>query len=313
MDGITGAAAEQKDFVHLGEPSTFNKPSREIRSIFFPTDLSGAGDLAFCHALKIALCNKCELDIVNVLRKRTPRRNRCQFPSIRQTLEQWEALDLGSSGDAIKEELGMNVRKVRLFKPSRVDAMLRFLKREPSDLIVLASEGRAGMKRFLKPSVAERLARRAKTATLLLPRNGRGFVSVRDGSVRLDRVLMACVGLPNAQPAMDALSHLLFSICTKAPQLITFHVENAGDTPSVVAPPQLADSVERDVERGETAEDIVSLAEKHSADLIVMASDAPKGIKDVLKGTITEQVVRQALCPVLSVPINQSRVIKIRY
>ena len=44
-----------------------------------------------------------------------------------------------------------------------------------------------------------------------------------------------------------------------------------------------------------------------------MASDAPKGIKDVLKGTITEQVVRQALCPVLSVPINQSRVIKIRY
>ena len=281
--------------------------------IFFPTDLSGAGDMAFCHALKIALCNKCELDIVNILRKKTPRRKRRRFPRIRQTLEQWGALDPGSSGNALKEKLGIYARKIRLVKPTRVNAMLRFLKREPSDLIVLASEGRTGMQRFLKPSVAERLARHAKTPMLILPRHGRGFVSTRDGTVNLDRVIMACVGAQNAQPAMDTLSQLLFSICEKAPQLIVYHVENAGDKPTIVAPPQLVDSVERRIERGETTEDIISLAEKHSADLIVMASDAPEGIKTLLTGTITEQVVRQAICPVLSVPINQSRVIKIRY
>ena len=104
MDGIMSAAAEQKEFEHLVEPSVFNKPSREIRSIFFPTDLSGAGDMAFCHVLKIALCNKCELDIVNILRKKTPRRKRRRFPRIRQTLEQWGALarlpQLGGREDA---------------------------------------------------------------------------------------------------------------------------------------------------------------------------------------------------------------------
>ena len=77
---------------------------------------------------------------------------------------------------------------------------------------------------------------------LILPRHGRGFVSTRDGTVNLDRVIMACVGAENAQPAMDTLSQLLFSICEKAPQLIVFHVENAGDKPTVVteADPQSA-------------------------------------------------------------------------
>ena len=302
-----------KEFTRLIKPPPFDKPSRDYHSVFFPTDLSGKGDTAFYHALKIALCNKCELDIVNVTRKKRPARKRRRFPGIRPILERWGILEAGSSGEAVQEKLGIKIRKVRLVKPSRVNAMLRFMKREPSDLIVLVTKGGTGWQTYLRPSVAERLARRAKTPALILPRGTRGFVSVDDGSARLDRVLVTCVGAPNAQPAMDTLSHLIFSTCTTPPRTITLHVKHAGETPTIVAPEPLAASVEQEIEHGETAAEIISLAESRSAELIVMATEAPKGLRDRFLGTTTEQVVRRATCPVLAVPINQSRVINIRY
>jgi universal stress protein A len=58
--------------------------------------------------------------------------------------------------------------------------------------------------------------------------------------------------------------------------------------------------VSLEVDMGDTAQAIVDKAEAVGADLIVMATHGRTGIDHILIGSITEQVLRHARCPVLS-------------
>ncbi len=53
---------------------------------------------------------------------------------------------------------------------------------------------------------------------------------------------------------------------------------------------------------GQPAETIVGVAAEKKIDLIVMCTDGRDNITDVVSGTITEQVINNAPCPVLVVP-----------
>jgi nucleotide-binding universal stress UspA family protein len=59
-----------------------------------------------------------------------------------------------------------------------------------------------------------------------------------------------------------------------------------------------ADAIVRD---GSAVEDILEAAEKLPADLIVISTHGHTGFKHILLGSVTEQVVRRAPCPVLVV------------
>ncbi|MCF8079883.1 MAG: universal stress protein [Desulfobacterales bacterium] len=52
---------------------------------------------------------------------------------------------------------------------------------------------------------------------------------------------------------------------------------------------------------GRPAEQIADLAEKESADLIVIATHGESNWKDFFTGSVTERVIRRAKCPVLAV------------
>jgi nucleotide-binding universal stress UspA family protein len=58
--------------------------------------------------------------------------------------------------------------------------------------------------------------------------------------------------------------------------------------------------VSLEVDMGDAAQAIVDKAEAVGADLIVMATHGRTGIDHILIGSITEQVLRHARCPVLS-------------
>ena len=53
---------------------------------------------------------------------------------------------------------------------------------------------------------------------------------------------------------------------------------------------------------GKPADVIVEAARAHSAGLIVMTSAGHDGFLDALRGSTSEQVIREAPCPVLVVP-----------
>lgn len=56
------------------------------------------------------------------------------------------------------------------------------------------------------------------------------------------------------------------------------------------------------VEVGAPHSNIVELAEREGADLIVMSTHGRTGLDHMLMGSVTEKVVARSLCPVLSIP-----------
>jgi nucleotide-binding universal stress UspA family protein len=55
------------------------------------------------------------------------------------------------------------------------------------------------------------------------------------------------------------------------------------------------------VEVGEQAASILAEAEKAGSELIVMSTHGRTGLAHLLMGSVTEEVVRNAVCPVFSV------------
>jgi nucleotide-binding universal stress UspA family protein len=60
-------------------------------------------------------------------------------------------------------------------------------------------------------------------------------------------------------------------------------------------------SVQTLVISGKPADEIVNLADEENADLIVIATHGESGWQKFLFGSVTEKVIRMALCPVLTI------------
>ena len=86
------------------------------------------------------------------------------FPHIRAALAGWGLASEHDTPRAIAQKLGVKVAKVELEPQPAVGGILKFLDEHPADLIVLATQGRDGVARWLHGSVAEKLARHAKAA-----------------------------------------------------------------------------------------------------------------------------------------------------
>jgi nucleotide-binding universal stress UspA family protein len=61
-------------------------------------------------------------------------------------------------------------------------------------------------------------------------------------------------------------------------------------------------NIRQDVEIGTPYKKIIEKAEEEGADLIVLCTHGRTGLLHMLIGSVTEQVVRRAPCPVLAVP-----------
>jgi nucleotide-binding universal stress UspA family protein len=86
----------------------------------------------------------------------------------------------------------------------------------------------------------------------------------------------------------------------------TFLTENfSGLTPNV--------KVHSEVDIGLPYEMIVKKAAKERMDLIVMSTHGTTGLQHMLIGSVTEQVIRRATCPVLSVhPQKEANIAEVR-
>ncbi|TMA31722.1 MAG: hypothetical protein E6J87_15030 [Deltaproteobacteria bacterium] len=183
-------------------------------------------------------------------------------------------------------------------------AIHKYVAEHDIDLLVLATEGRAGLPAWLEPSVAERVARETKLMTLFVPAGARGFVNPRDGSIHLTRILIPAAGAPSAQPAITYAARIA-QFAAKPVELVLLHIGD-GPMPTLEQPadPQLRFREER--RSGEVIDEIERAARELDVDLIAMTTDGRDGFLGVLgRGSHTEQVVRRAPCPVLAVPVQK--------
>jgi hypothetical protein len=84
-----------------------------------------------------------------------------------------------------------------------------YLRKHPTDLLIMATEGRTGMARLINSSVAETVTQNTRSHTLMLPKNGRGLVDPSTGKTRLSRVVCALDPDRDPRPALAYLRQWL--------------------------------------------------------------------------------------------------------
>jgi nucleotide-binding universal stress UspA family protein len=273
----------------------------KVESIFHPSDFCEASEVAFAHALKIALVARAKITMLHV--EANPGTEWQDFPGVRDTLERWKLIPKGSPRCAVGQ-LGIDVNKVIASNKDPVKACLGFLEKHHADLIVLAVRQHEGRMRWLEKSVGEPIARGAGQMTIFIPHGVKGFVSRRDGSISLRNILIPVTSKPRPQPSVEAAARLIHNLHLPAGIVTLLHVGPAPEMPSVKHPEDTGWTWNRVAKTGEPADTILQTATELRADLIVMTTDGPDGFLDGLRGTTSERVLRKAGCPVVNLPVG---------
>jgi nucleotide-binding universal stress UspA family protein len=275
--------------------------------IFHPSDFSPASEVAFGHALKIALQSKAKLDLMHVEPTLSPDKPYwLDFPAVRATLARWGVLPEGVGRQEVAK-VGLRIRKILKSSTDPVETMLRHFGRFPPDLIVLATHQREGLTRWLHQAVAEPLARRSGAMTLFIPHEGRGFVSLDDGTVTLKRILIPIDHVPRPQTALRRALLLARGLNCVAGEFRLVHVGNPAAAPRIGLTGEAGWSYEIAVRQGEVVDQILEEEAHWRPDLMVLTTQGHMDFLDALRGSTTERVLRGAHCPVLAIPARRNR------
>lgn len=196
---------------------------------------------------------------------------------------------------------------IREGKPA--EEILRFATLREPDLIVMETEGRSGLQRLAKKSVAEEVLRHAEVPILLV-RPGGARKSWSRILVPLDGSSLAEEILQEVLPLAERLGASVELIRVALPTITGMGV---GDIPGVVyrddPTPYLRQIQTRlkeagiDVQiaalEGRAASAILERAKNGDASLIAMTTHGRTGVERLVMGSIAEEIVRNASCPIL--------------
>lgn len=270
--------------------------------ILHTTDFSHASNVAFLHALLIALAARAELNILHVLRP-GDELDWSQFPGVRRTLQRWAEWRDTTSGDTVAG-VGLRVGKILDVHADPVRSVLEYLTVHPTELIVLATHHRTDLGRLFHTATAGPIARGSGAMTLFLPEGVEGFVSRRDGALALGQILIPVDRAPAPQAAVDGVTELLDGLGCSETRVTLLHVGEERSMSRVWSAGSRDRRWECIVRRGDPVDEIVRAADERAAGLIVMTTEGRHGFLDAFRGSTTERVLRRAACPVLAVPVG---------
>ncbi|MGH7233051.1 MAG: universal stress protein [Nitrospiraceae bacterium] len=271
-----------------------------VTSIFHPTDFSPESEVAFAHALKLAVVTNSALRIMHVEPQATDI-DWQSFPQVRATLARWGVPPPERSAGE-----GLHINKILTYREDPAASILQELKGNPADLIVLATRQHDGLDRLWGKSIAEPVARESRSRTLFIPAGTMGFIGIEDGTVRLRRILIPIDHVPSPRFAVDAAAALTLALGLAPMTFTLLHVSNEPDVPQVHLPAREGWEWKTAMSTGDVVEQILKAQSETEADLIVMASQGHQGFLDALLGSTTERVIRGARCPVFVIPAERS-------
>lgn len=283
--------------------SDFEGEARQLfrlKKVCHPSDFSAGNEVAFAHAVRIALSGRAELSILHV-DEPSEETHSSDFPSVRSILARWGILPKGASREALKKT-GLLIRKSQRIGHDPAKAIVRYVADHDPDLIVLATHQRQGLARWMNRAIAEPIARNAHAMSLFVPRRVMGFVSAESGAIRLENILVPIDRKPSPQSAVDAAVTLAVVLACPKVHFTFVYVGEETDRPAVEMPLQSGWTMANVTCAGDVVEQILLLSEQCNADLITMATDGPEGFLDALRGSTTERVLRGTKCPVLAIP-----------
>ena len=209
------------------------------------------------------------------------------------------------------------------------EEICKFAREIAADLIVIPTRGYTGLKRVLLGSTTERVIRHAPCPVLVLRR---AKVIARDSNRFAKRKVLVPVDFSKASLAgltyagrlarTTGASLRLLHVVFPYPQVIGFDRMGSDATPLAQsaragAAGELAKleripllrgvSCETEVRVGSPVEEICSETGRADIDLVVTSTHGRSGFQRALLGSVAEQVVRYAKCPVLVVPTRGGR------
>jgi len=251
--------------------------------------------LPFVHALCLATAAEGELEIVDV-RKGHPDRSDL---GVRRTFEHWRMLPAGSQRHDV-ENLGLKVKKI--VKPGHArHEIAKRLAKHPHDILVIGTEARVGIAHLFGLDLAEYLANSQRQTTLYVPKNAKPFANPETGEVTLNKIVVPVAEDPAAEPSFDLVRRLQSFLPDQPMEVVGIH---AGDIFPYVSPSALEGLSYREtmVDAEDSVAHAIALAAfQEKADLIVMSTNGRDTISQRIMGSVTEQVLRKAPCPVLAV------------
>lgn len=291
-----------------------------IQNILFPTDFSSCAEEAFAHAASLAMAHQARLHVLHVVSvgpEEDPDNPLQYFPLEEQVLRETALQDQLAAALAARRQDGLEMVPAQVTGVTTETAILDYAVEQAIDVVVMGTHGRRGMEHFILGSIAEKVVRlapcpvltvRAGTQQALPPTWKRLLVPI-DGS---DFSLLA---LDYAQElAQEHGSHLDLLHVIQFEEMPRYErqavhwtyadIERlaAASLQNWVAP-RLATDLPHTLHLafGDPDADIVSFAQEHHNDLIVLATHGRTGLAHLRMGSVAEQVVRLAPCAVWTV------------
>ncbi len=204
------------------------------------------------------------------------------------------------------------------------DEICRFAQKIPADLIVMPTHGRTGLKHVFLGSTAERVVRHSPCPVLVVRERRRQ--SKTGPRLTVKRIL---VPVDFSECSQEGLQYAIGFANQFGARIMLFHATYLGyiyssEGTALYDVRGLQNAARENAERqmqkfvraakfgrvkyataftdGSPALDICAFAKNHDVDLIITSTHGFTGLKHVLIGSIAEQVVRHASCPVFVVP-----------
>lgn len=270
-----------------------------LSHILHPTDFSEGSEVAFAHALRLACETQGSLGVLHVERRPGPP-DWDRYPAVRETLTRWNLLPRGARRSDVAE-LGIHISKSSVTADDPAAGVLEFLERHPADLLVMSTQQRHGLDRWLHKTVAGQISSRSEGAALFIPCGSPGFIDLETGTCSLHRILCPIDHEPDPAAAVETLSDLVRALHPGSCRVQLLHVGQPESAPKLRLPKHESILYHWTFASGNPANAILAEAQAQSADLIAMTTAGRHGFLDALRGSTTEQVLEHAPCPVLAV------------
>ena len=269
-------------------------------SILHPTDFSEASQLAFVHALKLALTCGTKLTILRFNTKNLPKDSK-NYPPVRETLERWGYLPKGSGRAAVYNKLRLKVEKINMNNSNPHRSIIRYIERQDIDLTVLSVQSQIIYPNSISYNVFRFLSKTTQDQFLFIPNRSRGFVSYYDGSISLKNILIPVIQNFDPTSAIKEAVSLIKALgCGE--EKITFIYTGDMEWWPEGGFPEFSSCQWAHIHIKESAIDqIIALSYKMPADLIITTTRGKKGFGNSNQQDITEDLLQNASCPILTI------------
>jgi nucleotide-binding universal stress UspA family protein len=293
--------------------ATAAKTRISLKNILYATDFSSVAEAAAPYAVELALRYGSKVFAVHV---RAPQATGLVPPESWQVVRDAAERQATEQADHLKSLFRGVENEVTVIEGGVWNELANIIKEKNIDLIVIGTRGRQGLGKFLLGSVAETILRRVQCPVLTVGPH----VTLEAGrAIGMNRIIYATSFSPSSQAAatyaisladenqahLDVL-HVIED--QKVGELVHPHelVNASLNRLRQIVTPEAALWCEPDflVEQGDPAEQILSVAKRRRADMIVLGL---KGVEGDLGASthfpwaVAHKVIAAATCPVLTV------------